>query len=341
MELLDRYLQAVKKHLPWERKDDIIAELKANLEAQLEDKEAELGRPLTAQEAENWLKQLGSPIRVAARYQRQQYLIGPAVFPMYWYILRLSLAWCAVIYTIAKTVEIAANGLSVGAAVSAALYLPWIVLVNAAIVTLVFAVIEQVGARSPGKCLGFASASPAWSPAELPPLNAGDEGRPRNFARALAEVIFGCIFFAWLLLIPHYPFLWLGPGAWYLGALPYKLAPVWWPFYWCCVAMNVFELTWKVVDFARGAWQGPKRARHLAMHVLSLVPLGVLLTAPDHALFLLKNPAVDAAAHGAQLASANKGLHQALMLVAAIVVLQLAWWIGKAGMEAYRKRAAA
>ena len=43
MELLDRYLEAVKKHLPWKRQDDIIAELRANLEAQLDDKETELG----------------------------------------------------------------------------------------------------------------------------------------------------------------------------------------------------------------------------------------------------------------------------------------------------------
>jgi len=42
---LDRYLQAVKKHLPSRRQDDIIAELRANMESQLEDKEAELGRP--------------------------------------------------------------------------------------------------------------------------------------------------------------------------------------------------------------------------------------------------------------------------------------------------------
>ena len=74
MELLDRYLQAVKRHLPWERQDDIIAELRANLEAQLEDKEAELGRPLTKEEAEQWLKQMGAPIQVAAL------LSAPAVF---------------------------------------------------------------------------------------------------------------------------------------------------------------------------------------------------------------------------------------------------------------------
>ena len=37
MEILERYLQAVKKYLPWQRQDDIIAELRANLEAQIED----------------------------------------------------------------------------------------------------------------------------------------------------------------------------------------------------------------------------------------------------------------------------------------------------------------
>jgi hypothetical protein len=80
MELLDRYLQAVKKHLLLRRQDDIIAELRANLESQLEDKEAELGRPLTTGEAEDWLRTLGPPMMVAARYQTQQYLIGPTLF---------------------------------------------------------------------------------------------------------------------------------------------------------------------------------------------------------------------------------------------------------------------
>jgi len=57
MELLDRYLEAVRKHLPWERQDDIIAELRANLESQVEEKEGDLGRPLTAVEVEAWLKE--------------------------------------------------------------------------------------------------------------------------------------------------------------------------------------------------------------------------------------------------------------------------------------------
>ena len=90
------------------------------LRAQMADKEAELGRPLTREEAEEWLKQLGSPIQVAGRYQRQQYLIGPTVFPTYWYVLRLSLTWCAIVYAIAKAVDIASRGLSADAIVHAA-----------------------------------------------------------------------------------------------------------------------------------------------------------------------------------------------------------------------------
>ena len=71
-------------------------------------------------------------------------------------------------------------------------------------------------------------------------------------------------------------------------------------------AMNIFELAWKTVDLARGAWQRPGNPmRHLAMHAFSLIPIGILLAAPNHVLFLLKNPAdaAEAAAHGAALAS--------------------------------------
>ena len=44
MELLDRYLKAVKFWLPSDQKQDIIAELSEDLRSQIEDKESELGR---------------------------------------------------------------------------------------------------------------------------------------------------------------------------------------------------------------------------------------------------------------------------------------------------------
>jgi len=100
MELLDRYLQAVKRYLPWWRQDDIIAELRANMESQLEDKEAELGRPLTATEAGEWLKQMGAPMMVASRYQPRQYIIGPAIYPIYLFVLRRVIVLALIVYSV-------------------------------------------------------------------------------------------------------------------------------------------------------------------------------------------------------------------------------------------------
>jgi hypothetical protein len=346
MELLDRYLQAVRKHLPWQRQDDIIAELRANLEAQLEDKEAELGRPPTKEESEEWLKQIGSPIQVAARYQRQQYLIGPTLFPTFSYVLKLVLTWVTVIYAIANAVNIVASHQGGGAVLQAALRLPWMWLSNAAITTLIFALVERSRARFPEKFrqLGPLSVpmTDTWSPLDLPPVGVreGEWAKPKSFTRSLLEVFAGALFLGYILLVPHYPFLLFGPGAWYLHSLPYQLALVWFTFYWWLVAMNAFELAWKLVDLARGAWQRPKNPlRHLAMRALSLIPLGILLAAPEHKLFLLKNPA-DEAKLGAALAAANKAVLTGLTIVFVIVALQLVWMGIKMGLDAYRKRVA-
>src|SRR5690349_3970708 len=90
MEILDRYLKAVKLWLPSEQRQDIIAELSEDLHSQIEDRESELGRPLNNAEVDAILKKLGPPMLVAQRYLPQRSLIGPALFPTYWFVLRFS-----------------------------------------------------------------------------------------------------------------------------------------------------------------------------------------------------------------------------------------------------------
>jgi hypothetical protein len=348
MELLDRYLQAVKKHLPFQRQDDIIAELRANLESQLEDKEAELGRPLTKDEMEAWLKQIGPPMQVAARYLPQRYLIGPAVFPMYWYVLKLACLWCLIIYTFVNVLEIFTNNPTSVAAVIEALIkvllrAPWSLIPAAAIVTLVFAVIEFGITRNPPLCGPLAGAVSGWSPATLPPMDktAVAGKKPRSFAQAVAEVIFEFLFLAWLLLIPGHPWLLMGPGAVYIQHSPYQLAPVWIQFYWCIVGLNILQIVWNCIDLGLGGWQRPWPAKQIAMKVFGLIPVLVLLAAPGHLYASLKNPALDHTLHGAQLDSINHGVYRAFLIVCAIVVLQLLWEMGRMGVDSYRKRAAA
>src|ERR1700728_1095290 len=87
MDLIPRYLQAVKFWLPRRQQDDIIAELSEDIRAQVAERETALGRPLVEADIETLLRQRGSPILVANRYLPQESLIGPLLFPIYRFVL--------------------------------------------------------------------------------------------------------------------------------------------------------------------------------------------------------------------------------------------------------------
>jgi hypothetical protein len=348
MELLDRYLEAVKKHLPWQRQDDIIAELRANLESQLEEKEAELGRPLTSAEAEEWIKQLGAPLQMAARFKPQQYLIGPTVFPIYTTVLKIAVTWAMIIYSIASVALICTGTPSLSAVVEALVRVPGILMTTAAWVTLIFAALEFAVAQNYIKFPAMVAPSAGWSPGALPPLQMDTTNgkKPRSFAQAVAEAVFSFLLLIWLLLLPKHPWLLFGPGAAFLDTWdghpsPFQLAPVWVQFYWWVVAPSVLQVGWRCVDLLRGTWQKRRPILHLVMRSVGLIPLLLLLTVRDHALVLLKNPALDQARYGVTVDAMNRGANIVLSFICAIAVLQLAWDLGKMSLNAWRKREAA
>jgi hypothetical protein len=344
MELLDRYLQAVKKHLPLKAQDDIVAELRANLESQLDDKEGELGRPLSQAEAEAWLKQIGPPMQVAARYKPQQYLVGPGIFPTYWFVLRLALGWALLIYLIVSaTLIFAGENPSAAAVAGTMLRIPGIAMTVAAWVTLAFAGIEFAVTRCPGKWRMPGIPEADWSPASLPPVEreAAPGKKRRSYAEAVAEVVFGFLLLFWLLLVPRYPFLLMGPGAAYLRVSPFQLAPVWHTFYWWIVALNVAQLAWRCVDLLRESWARPRIVQDLAIKIFGLIPLALLLAVPDHVYVVLKHPALDMERYGGTLSTINQWTHRSFMMIAFIAVLQILWDIAQISLQAYRRRAAA
>ncbi len=338
MELLDRYLQAVGKHLPWDRRDDIIAELRANLESQLEEREGELHRQLTPAEAEEWIQKLGSPVLMAARYQPQQYLIGPAIFPMYLYVLRLASMWAIIIYTIVSTVTIILGSASGAAVAEAAMRLPFVLIQVAAWVTVVFAAIEFTAARCPGTLPAVARLGSNWSPANLPALEpaAAPGKKRRSYAQAVTEVIFGFLFLGWLLLVPEHPFLMFGPGVAFLHASPFHVAPVWLTFYWWVVGLNAIQLAWKCVDLLRGAWQKRDRLQNIVVSGFGLIPLVLLATVRDQAYLLLRHPETDRVQYGPTVDSINHWTHLSVELLCVMVAIQLAWEIARAIFESRR-----
>src|SRR3954452_8149130 len=93
MDLVDRYLQAVKFWLPKRQKQDIIEELSGDLRSQIEDRERELGRKMNDSEVAGLLKQRGRPVIVANRFLPQESLIGPVLFPIYLLVLKIVAAF--------------------------------------------------------------------------------------------------------------------------------------------------------------------------------------------------------------------------------------------------------
>ncbi|AQR75024.1 hypothetical protein [Sphingomonas sp. LM7] len=97
MDLIERYLAAVRQHLPAEKADDILAELHDDLATRQEIREERLGRPLRRDELYALLREFGHPLVIAARYRPHQYLIGPDIFPFYLFALRVVLTIGAIL----------------------------------------------------------------------------------------------------------------------------------------------------------------------------------------------------------------------------------------------------
>ncbi|HYL93415.1 MAG TPA: hypothetical protein VEW69_09690 [Alphaproteobacteria bacterium] len=215
MELLDRYLQAVRGYLLRGRRDDIVKELGDNILSQMEDKASELGRPLTEAEQTEILKQHGHPLLAAARYGRlpMQHLIGPALFPVYWYVLLAVLALITAIHVIMGMVLIITSRFPLGALMTTwGLFWVWI-MVGVGGVTICFGLIEYLG----GGKVPFTN---TFDPRQLPELK---KSAPRG-SNSIVELILGSLFIVGWLIFLH------APSPAFTAAIPFRLAPVWWRF---------------------------------------------------------------------------------------------------------------
>jgi hypothetical protein len=93
MDLIDRYLAAVRRQLPQHLQDDIVQELGDSLRSEAEEHERVSGRAMTSGEQAALLKKRGHPWLMASRYLPQQQLIGPALFPYYRQALKIVVFW--------------------------------------------------------------------------------------------------------------------------------------------------------------------------------------------------------------------------------------------------------
>ena len=81
MELIERYLQEIGRHLPANKRADILSELRSSLNDSLE---AQTNDQPSEEAVIQIIKEMGAPRKVAASYYPEgQYLIGPEMFPFF------------------------------------------------------------------------------------------------------------------------------------------------------------------------------------------------------------------------------------------------------------------
>jgi hypothetical protein len=265
-ELLDRYLYAVRFWLPKSQQADITAELSEDLRSQVEDKEAELGHPLGEEEIMAILKRCGSPIKVASRYRPQTQLIGPVLFPIYGFVLKLVLLWVLlpVFILIIGPALILPAADHVGAFVRTLGTLWTALFMSAAIITLVFAVLERTGAAL--------HLEDDWGKCSLPPLP--KQTQAPSTTHTIFELVFALAGILYLVALPHYPFLLLGPAAAFL-----KLSPLWNTFYWPIIALASLNLAREFVNLLRPQWLWFQPAAQLFNTAAWLIVLNFMIEA--------------------------------------------------------------
>jgi hypothetical protein len=257
MELIDRYLQAVRFWLPPQQQDDIIAELSEDLRAQIEERESELGRTLMGPDIEALLRKRGSPILVANGYLPQRWLIGPALFPIYLLVLKI-VSLCVVgfigfgwaVQVISHVFASAANpisGLFFGATFGT-LCVAWFG--AATMVTLVFAILERTQAKT--------DIFEKWNPRKLPPLRP-----PRVIPRSTSaiEIAVNLCVIVWWGMTMRSPF------TLHIGSLLVSLSHQWVWFFRGVLLLTAGNASLALANLLRPWWTPARSACRIALDI--------------------------------------------------------------------------
>jgi hypothetical protein len=261
MDLLERYLQAVRFFLPGRQQDDIVRELSENLLSQMEDRAEELGRPLNGDEQADILRRHGHPMLVAGRYRSHQQLIGPVFFPIYLFALKAGLGVALLVTIIVTTITTILADAPVRQIVEAFLAFPGRALMVFAWTTLGFATLDFAQSRL--------KLPRTWDPRSLPKVvrHADRISRARSQCELVLAV--GCV--VWVLAVPWAPFLVFGPAA-----AIFAPAPVWGIVYVPILLLAVAGVVNGVVNFTR-PYGTPVRSMLRAATQLGTLAVGVVL----------------------------------------------------------------
>jgi hypothetical protein len=275
VDVVERYLLTLRTYLPAGREDDLVAELRENIRAEVEDREERLGRPLTEEERVGLLRSHGHPFLVAGRYRSDgrrlvlgREVIGPALFPFF----RISLLAVAAVTGLVLAFGAVASMAGIGRPIPYFRTTVFYLSLQVGIATLAFAAME----------VWFRRTAQTWDPRRLPTPRASATPISLRIQALLQLVGTGIFLWIWIAVPDPLPFL--GPAladlragpAWrllYLGLLASTLLglitpaltvlhPAWRRFRWVVTLFSSGAfIAFAGASLWNGAWVLPASAR--------------------------------------------------------------------------------
>ncbi|MGB7339746.1 MAG: hypothetical protein WBC91_12705 [Phototrophicaceae bacterium] len=164
-ELIDRYIHQVGLYVRPKERTEIEAELRSQIQDQLEDR---YGESPTQANIVAVLKQLGDPHAMATSYGGEQYLIGPELYPLMMRVLSFGLPLVPVVVVIAgiiATLHSPEGGNWLGLLIGSIFTATFVALIFLAVVIIIFVILQQSDQE-----LNTATTN-EFNPLELPPVD--------------------------------------------------------------------------------------------------------------------------------------------------------------------------
>jgi len=274
MNLIERYVAEVGKHLSPRGRADIQSELRSTLEDMLEDRARKAGKPADEAMTLALLREYGAPTKVAAGYTGPRYLIGPKLFPLFWLVTQIVITVLFAVSLGAFIIAFAAGAMT-GAAFANALGQFLLRFFGGAIsafgnIVIIFAILERVLPASE-----LEKEEKEWDPASLAKEPDPDQVKP-------GELIFGILFTVLALVVLNvYPEVigigFSSNGQWtfapVLSEAFFRYLP------WINI-LGVARIAFSLWQIRQGQWNLGTRIADLVIEIAGIVLMVAMLAGP-------------------------------------------------------------
>jgi hypothetical protein len=260
MDLIERYIYAIGKHLPSNKKADIQSELRSILSDNVESR---FGANPTEEQVVTLLKEFGAPESVAASYWPEgQYLIGPRLYPLFRFSAGVALTVFAIVQLVLLGIAVIFNqealpGIDfIGNLFSS-------LMVAFGIIVLVFAVLQHFDVRP-------SLDEKEWNPRDLPAVEPSTEIKRGEI---IAGLVFELIFAAILITLPSQL-----NAVLYQGSENFVLNPPLQAYIPWIIFSLLLGIGLDVILLWRGRWETGTRFAKIAIDLIGLGLLILMIT---------------------------------------------------------------